>query len=71
MSPAKRAADPGLVDHLLEDDVPGTALRFATTLADRTAPGPVLARQVQNPDPAAFNTLAATLETRARQELAC
>lgn len=63
---AARAAEWGLVDAVAESAVLEEALRFAAMLADHPDPGPVLTRPVLSPDPAAFDSLAAKLETRAR-----
>jgi len=63
---AMQAQDMGLVDALADADLLDAALRFGATLADRPDPGPVLARPVLNPDPAAFDRLAAKLAARAR-----
>ena len=63
---ATRAADLGLVDQLAEGDLLDSALHFAATLAERPDPGPVLARPVLHPDPAAFDALATKLDKRAR-----
>lgn len=63
---AAQAAEWGLIDHLAEGDVLDAAVQFAATVGKRRDPGPVLARPVQNPDPAAFDALADRVTKRAR-----
>ncbi|SUZ31166.1 Fatty acid oxidation complex subunit alpha [Roseibaca ekhonensis] len=63
---AAQAAEWGLIDHLADGDALEAAVQFAATVAKRRDPGPVLARPVQNPDPAAFDALADRLTKRAR-----
>ena len=59
-----QAQDMGLVDALADADLLECGPEIGATLADRPDPGPVLARPVLNPDPAAFDRLAAKLAAR-------